>query len=205
MSTETLTVDITPAQLKAALLFASDGDATRTYLAAIRIEHGPKQTRMYATDGHRLLCVKLDNGTSRERPLAYSVPRSVIESLVKGFGKLPAITFQWCKTDDGKASIKAGAIEVTGETVLYPDVLRVIPATFSGETAQFNPRYIADACKAKELLTGARKSSGQAILGIAHNGGSAALLGLGPDAFGVLMPMLTDAPTLPAWFTEVQS
>ncbi|HKU17679.1 MAG TPA: hypothetical protein VJP80_00220 [Candidatus Saccharimonadales bacterium] len=203
MSTETLTVEITPAQLKAAMLFVSD-DATRPHLGVVRIEHGQKQTRMYATDGHRLICVKLDNGTTREQPLAYSVPRSVIESLVKGFGKLPAITFQWCKTDDGKASIKAGAIEVTEETGTYPDVSRVIPTTFSGETAQFDARYIADAYKAKELLTGARKNA-QAILGIAHNGSSAALLDLGPDAFGVLMPMRADVPTLPAWFTEVQS
>ena len=103
--------------------------------------------------------------------------------------------------DTGKPTITiTGATTTVGAPIdgKFPDYRRIIPASTSGEVAQYQPDYISgfgDICK---LL------GGQYGPYINYNGPSAAVVSNLPGAFGLLMPMRMDGDELkytgkPTW------
>lgn len=175
--------------LKVAALFVSN-EETRYYLKGVCVESRPDGFVFTATNGHYLTMVRhdyLDNQVMQSwQP--FIIPISLIERV-----KLS----RHCDIADLDLNGDAISINYMGATYTenrvdgcFPDARRVIPASVSGEVAQFNPAYIALFGKAKALIKG---SKGENLITIAHNGGSPALVDFVPEdadfqGFGVLMP-----------------
>ena len=171
---------------------------------------------LVATDGHRMLCypVAVEN-IEALAPGEYIIPRELLEAVKPA--KAGRITLpihidivtapDTRHPEDAEVVIKGKtSITITGATTTvgapidgkYPDWRRIIPASTSGEPAQYQPEYISgfgDICK---LL------GGQYGPYINYNGNSAAVVSNLPGAFGLLMPMRMDGDDLtykgkPAW------
>ena len=194
--------------LKTAALFVSD-DKARYYLAGVNIESRSDGFVFTATNGHYLAMVRHDylDGQVMQTWDRFIVPTSLIERV-----KLS----RHCDVADIDLNGDAISIHYMGATYTenrvdgtFPDARRVVPASVSGETAQFNPAYINLFGKAKSLITGKKD---QNLVTIAHNGGSPALVDFVPDdcgfqGFGVLMPYRAAAPLSapPSWANVISN
>jgi hypothetical protein len=92
------------------------------------------------------------------------------------------------KLDHGEDHIRRATLnDVAMDTVdgTFPDITYVVPQDITGETAQYNPLYLADLGKQAKIL-----GSDATGLHIGYNGESPALVTFAgtPDAFAVLMP-----------------
>jgi len=187
--------------LKVAALFVSS-DETRYYLMGVCVESRPDGFVFTATNGHYLTMCRHDylDGQTMQSWAPFIIPISLIDRV-----KLS----RHCNVADLDLNGDAISINYMGATYTenrvdgsFPDARRVVPASVSGEVAQFNPAYIALFGKAKALIKG---SKGENLITIAHNGGSPALVDFVPSdadfqGFGVLMPYraaecLTAPPT----------
>lgn len=136
----------------------------RYYLCGVMLEHNGEETRLVATDGHRLHAVKIDhpNGLTVD-PFQIILPAAMIKTICK------AKTNRYCDAnitinvdapfvEVGKVSAtmptKASALLPDGtETVAslidgrFPDYMRVIPDSFSNEVGQYNPELVSDAMR----------------------------------------------------------
>jgi DNA polymerase III sliding clamp (beta) subunit (PCNA family) len=170
--------------LKAALISAPKNDV-RYYLNAVflRVAESGK-VYIASTDGHRLFLANVPANWTGEAQPAFDliIPRATVDSAVKAGGD--SITLS--AMPDGRYTLGDEVFaRVDG---IYPNINAVIPSSTSGELAQFNPDYLADAQKALCLVTG-RKNSVPFLLH--HNGQSAAYMSCG-DALVVIMPHRTD-------------
>lgn len=139
----------------------------RNYPCGVMLEHNGEETRLVATDGHRLHAVKIDHahGLTIE-PFQIILPAAMVKTICKA--KIPRggndtiiINVDAPNAgfnDNGKAIIvqptKASALLPDGtETVAsliegqFPDYQRVIPDSFSNEVGQYNPELVSDALK----------------------------------------------------------
>jgi len=193
--------------LKAVALFCSK-DETRYYLKGVNLQFRSDHVIMVATNGHMLSVIKQDFAD----PLDSIIPDTIVPIELIDRIKLHRATDYAELYVDGRrvsmtymgATYQDGSIDGS-----FPDYRRVIPASVSGETAQFDPQYITIFAKAKAMLSGIKSP----LVTISHNGLSPALMDwvqcddthiLG---FGVLMPVrqqtLLTAP--PAWAGVVGS
>jgi DNA polymerase-3 subunit beta len=86
--------------------------------------------------------------------------------------------------------VGGASVNFTAVDGKYPDYVRVIPDKVTGETAQFNPDYVADFKKAYKLLNAK-------TFHIHHNGHGGAVVDFGLANFlGVMMPLRTGAENL---------
>jgi len=169
----------------------------RYYLNGILVEHNGIETRLIATDGHRMHLVRVENNTALgSEPVKYIIPRDFVLQLIKtkfpkGYNKELTLTFS-----EGKVS---AALPNGGEIIsklidgVFPDYCRVIPSILSGEYAYINPEYQLDAVNG--LID---YSENKAItIKIKHNGEGAAVLAYG-NYLAVIMPVysapLSDNP-----------
>jgi DNA polymerase-3 subunit beta len=153
--------------IKAAMLCAST-EKTRYYLNGVYFD---PRGFIVATDGHRLFCAKIEawDGDS------FLIPNDMLKRAMTGNKAL--IVEVTATSIDGVAYVP---IDGT-----FPDWTRVIPQELSGETAQFNPAYVADLGKVAKILG---DKSGH--ISIRHNGnGPAGILFGRKDCFAVLMPV----------------
>ena len=188
--------------LKAVLIFAPKSDV-RYYLNGVLLESTGTEVRLVATDGHCLGLYRLDEKAPVGKAIlpyddvkaALSVPRTIAhkeipfeveiqENLVTvthGSG-----TVQSFRPEDGK----------------FPDYLRVLPRTVSGEAAQFNPEYLNRFAQADRIL-GWLKRSDTPYVYVHYNGNEGALVECQHDAsfLGVVMPQRLDRPRSPADLT----
>jgi DNA polymerase-3 subunit beta len=186
--------------LKACALFVSKDEA-RYYLKGVNLQFRRDHVLMCATNGHCLSLMRyaLDETLDSELPDTI-VPIELIDRI-----KLHKATDIAELYVDGRrisitymgATYQDGAIDGS-----FPDYRRAIPSRVSGDTAQFDPAYIALFGKAKTLLSGIK----QPLIGVSHNGLSPALISFVPEdkhllGFGVLMPVRQqDCLTAPpAW------
>lgn len=195
-------VNIKPETLKALLIVAAKSDI-RYYLNGILLDVTPIATTLVATDGHRLLAVLVpDDDVTDAVPGEYIIPRDVIESVKPC--KAGRNSFPLELTIQGGRFTLTGVTTATGALVdgRFPDWRRVMPATATGETAQFNGHYMADFHTVAGLLTDSKTPMAPIVH---HNGtGSALVTRLGENALGVIMPVRYDDvdmahPGLPAW------
>lgn len=213
MTIRTLTCEVTPAQIKAALLFAANQDV-RAYLNGACLEHSAKGTRLFATDGNRIIVIRLDETPVVGDPVRYVVSRDVLESVVKGFGKVPSVAFVWEQSESIPDETRPGVMIVPSPVVhvhgiktedlqvnrgKYPQTDRVVPTECSGKRAQFSASFIMDCAKARKAL-GERHPDAVVIM---HNGDSPALIVLSESAFAAVAPMRNDSEkmTAPSWYT----
>lgn len=170
------TIEIPTAILKAALVCASTENVrVRYYLNGVYVD--PKGF-LVSTDGHRLFCGKIDLADTPAFG-GWIIPSDAIKRALTGY-KADTITI---------APDRVGAILCALVDGFFPDWRRVVPDELSGETAQFNPAYIADLGKIGIILRGKRKNSLDAH--IHHNGEGPAGVTFPEidDAFAVLMPI----------------
>jgi hypothetical protein len=176
--------------LKAALLFASD-EETRYYLRGVHLLRRGDHLRITATDGHRLFCAAQMLTPDESGPdFDVILPRDGLKKAMTGVNRnceFLALDLEW----DGDRVKRAvlndlGMAPVEGT---FPTIERVVPdanAIIGGETASFNPLYLADIGKAAKILTGNVNG-----FHLGHNGGSPALVSFDPaagNAFAVVMP-----------------
>jgi DNA polymerase-3 subunit beta len=194
--------------IKALLICAAKHDV-RYYLNGVSVDaRANGDVVLVATDGHRLLAypVAVDN-IEALAPGEYIIPREALEAVKPakvGRTTLP-IHIDIVTAPDTPDPERVGvtikgktSITVTGATSAvtapidgqYPNWRRIVPASTSGELAQFNADYVAgfgDVCK---LLGG---SYGPFIN---HNGGACAVVTNLPGALGLIMPMRLDGDDL---------
>ena len=165
----------------------------RYYLNGMLIQHNGQETRLIATDGHRLHACIIKHKDAELLPEVVEaiIPASLLKPILKAkpgrYGS-KKIAF----TIDG-TRIKADLFDGTSASATaidgkFPDYHRVIPTEFSGVVAQYNPEYLLDA----ELGAQAWLESGKATPCFCHNGDSAG--GIALDGFvAIVMPRRADA------------
>jgi DNA polymerase-3 subunit beta len=191
--------------IKALLICAAKQDI-RYYLKGVCVDaRANGDVVLVATDGHRLLAypVAVDN-IEALAPGEYIIPRETLEAVKPakaGRTTLPIhidITTEPDQPDPERVGVTIKgktSITVTGATSAvtapidgkFPDWRRIIPASTSGEIAQFNADYVSgfgDVCK---LLGG---SYGPYIN---HNGTAPSVVTNLPGALGLIMPMRLEA------------
>jgi len=137
MTTDTI-VTIPTAVLKAALICASTEQA-RYYINGVYID---SKGYVVSTDGHRLFCAKIDVSDIPAFD-GWIIPSDAVKRAVTG-NKFETVTVTPTQCGD----VACRPIDGT-----FPEWRRVLPAgDLSGETAQFNPAYIADMGKIGALL-----------------------------------------------------
>jgi len=194
--------------IKALLICAAKHDV-RYYLNGISVDaRANGDVVLVATDGHRLLAypVAVDN-IEALAPGEYVIPRETLEAVKPA--KVGRVTLpihidittapDTRHPEDAEVIIKGKtSITVTGATSAvtapidgkFPDWRRIVPASTSGEIAQFNADYVSgfgDVCK---LLGG---SYGPYIN---HNGSAPSVVTNLPGAIGLLMPLRMDGDEL---------
>ena len=177
-----------------AVAYAMPSKDIRYYLNGMLVEHNGAETRLVCTDGHRLhaCIVKHKDGELLPGVVSFIVPAGIVKAMVKAkpaFRRqavafdiavdganlsinMPDGTATHCKPIDGK----------------FPDYRRVIPVEFSGECAQYNPSYMADA----EAGACAWLERENAKPCFCHNGKKAGGMALG-GFVAIVMPRLVDA------------
>ena len=140
---------------------------------------------LISTDGHRMTIVNVPTWEGECAPGRYVVPLFDVKA-AKPAHKGHPITIDILPGNPGRFTIK-GKSETTGTLCdgLFPEWRRVCPDKTSGELSHFDMNYVGDFGRIATLL-------GRKYAFIQHNGQSAALVNLGPDAFGILMPIRAD-------------
>jgi DNA polymerase-3 subunit beta len=194
--------------IKALLICAAKQDI-RYYLKGVCVDaRANGDVVLVATDGHRLLAypVAVDN-IEALAPGEYIIPREALEAVKPakaGRITLP-IHIDIVTAPDTPDPERVGvtikgktSITVTGATSTvtapidgkFPDWRRIVPASTSGEIAQFNADYVSgfgDVCK---LLGGKYGPF------INHNGSAPAVVTNLPGALGLIMPFRLDGDEL---------
>lgn len=182
----TNTLTIQTALLKAALICAST-DKHRHYITGVRVD--PKGF-LISTDGHRFFCAQIDL-TDVQPFEGWTIPSDAIKRALAGYKSL---TIQISRE-------RCGDVACEPIDAAYPNWCRVIPKDeLSGETAQFNPDYIADMGKIGKVLG----VTGSLTAHIHHDGNNPAGVTFPgvEHAFAVLMPMrahATDGDSIWPW------
>ena len=174
-------ITIKTSALKAAMICSAQKDM-RTYLNTVMFrvtEVG--NVYIAGCDGHRLFLGKLDadwTDIPQKGPFDILIPFSAVKTALQG-KKANSLTLS--AMPDGRYCL--GDTIFTPTDGKYPDVNRVIPDyPLSGEVAQFNIEYLADAQKALRIWTGNEK----AYYAVQHNGPSSGVLAC-ETAFVVVM------------------
>lgn len=178
-----------PADMLRAALVCASNEKARFYLNGVYVD--PKGF-LVSTDGHRLFCGKIDVSDAPAFD-GWIIPRDAIKRALAG-SKADLI---------GVSPAHAGDIACSPVDGSFPDWRRAVPTELSGETAQFNPAYVADMGKIGEILFG----RGKPVLAaqIHHNGEGPAGVTFATceDAFAVLMPIrATYTDPADAWATR---
>lgn len=177
-------IDITRANLRAALIFAAKGDI-RYYLNSVCLHVGEcGDARLIGCDGHRLGLVHLCDA-SGAAPGEYIIPREAVENIKKAVRGFDGLTLAidgeaFTISDNYGGAIIAGGKLVDGK---YPDWQRVMPQTFSGEAGNYNPQYLFDVSKAVKELGGKN-----GFYDFTQNGNSSALA-VYENLTVIIMPM----------------
>jgi DNA polymerase-3 subunit beta len=190
-----------PAKYIAVLkLFAAEKDM-RSYLNGICLEIGRTESRLVAIKGHMLGCFRVaSDQPDIDNPLTSICIASDLLKHIKPAGDVEFVIGAPVSDTDGRREVRItyAGLSIVGHTTdsKYPDWRRVIPDKVSGEAAQFNPEYIGRLAKAWACLHGKRSP----MVAIAHNGDSAALIGMDDSNFcGLIMPIGKHFVTVPAY------
>lgn len=192
-------ITIAQKDLKAVSLAMAKNDI-RYYLKGVYIEFNRAETRIVATDGHRLHMVRtVDSSAIVTEPVTFIIPSDMVKHCLKAktarHDKNPQITLHFSNgkveaiLPDG-STFAAPALDGT-----FPDYRRIIQQCVSGksdiEAAVYNPRYVLDAMDALEIY-----ADHEAGTGLRQLGSSVGVLTWG-DFLAMVIPMRTEASPMP--------
>lgn len=156
-----------------AVSFAMAKNDIRYYLNGMCIQHNGEETRIIATDGHRLHMVRVEHKDGLViDPIECIIPDTLVNTIIKA--KAPKhdklrevhITIDGDKVSavlpDGTESI---AKLIDGK---FPDYTRVIPDSFNGQPAQYNCDYVSDIFAGHMAYHGVKTP----LVGFSYNGDS---------------------------------
>lgn len=203
-------IDINQKDLKAVSYAMAQKDI-RYYLQGVYIEANGAETRLVATDGHRLHMVIQEQGGAVIDPISFIMPADMVKKCLavkaSKADKYPKILITY---DQGKISARlpdGSEIVQFATDGKFPDYRRIIPALDGGapEPCIFNPDYVSDAVRGWCDYAEIRKSSPPTI-GIRPRGASAGVLCL-ENYLAVVMPLRGDVSPMPApkFSQELQS
>lgn len=198
-------------------LFASDKDV-RYYLNGIALEIGAAESRLVATNGSMLGCIRIVSEQPEvATPLTnIIIPNDLLKS-IKPSGMVEITIGDLETKDNGKGeqvpvsnsrpiTLTYAGVSISGKTMdgIFPEFRRVIPSKVSGQPAQFDPRFTGTLAKAWAIIHGGK---GPHLVGIGFNGTDGALIDLAYEDFtGVIMPLRSNAITAPVasppWCTD---
>ena len=192
----TFTVSINA--LRAARSHAADKEL-RYYLLGVHFDL--EAGRMVATDGHRaFICA----GPVVPGAGTFIMPNTLIDSALKAVGKRPLYDTVEVSYADNTIQVKTanGIFSAPAVDGTFPDWRRIVPQSVSGELAQFNPQYLADAREALATYQGFKTD--KTAFHVAHNGTSPCVCTSNcDDALVIVMPMrdmgAVDAASRAAW------
>lgn len=195
------TLSLSHGALKALALIAPQEEA-RTCLNTICVDTTTAgRVHLVACDGHRMLVVGNAVPGGDIPAGQFLIPAQACRGVKqRGTERYPhPITIDIAPTVDGRGEFTIhGKSDTVGQLQddRYAQWQRVTPRKTSGKLAHFNLGYLAEFHKAAMYL-------GKDFPVIQHNGDGAALIDMGADAFGVLMPIRQPRGIvggLPAWF-----
>jgi len=173
-------ITLSPDLLKAAVLFTSK-EETRYYLKGISIQATLATVKVASTDGHRLFVARVNQEENTDT-FSIIIPTDTIATATKG-AKYPLALSKLSETQ-----WRLGDTIFTPIDGTFPGYEFIVPKSVSGETAQFNPEYVAALGKANKLLGGTAEN-----VTIGYNGDKPALVtGSGfkaHNALAVIMPL----------------
>lgn len=173
-------VTLSPDLLKAAILFTSKQE-TRFYLKGVAIQATLATVKIAATDGHRLFVARVCQEENTDT-FSIIIPSDAIATATKG-AKHPLDLSKLSETQ-----WRLGDTIFTPIDGTFPGYEFVVPKSVTGETAQYNPEYVATLGKANKLLGGSAEN-----VTIGYNGDKPALVtGSGykaHNALAVIMPL----------------
>ena len=180
--------------LKAASMFM-DKNALRRDLNGVYAEVSDTQLILTATDGHRMVSIRLDVEPG-QRTTKFIIPGSLLKDV-----KPKLMTYLSISDDDKLITVKQEdwAKQSAPLDGVFPAYRRVIPQKISGEAANYNPQYLLDAAKAVNMLTGRSTMS----LAMSHNGSDAGVVEINDsNVIMIIMPIISKtefAYVKPSW------
>lgn len=181
--------------LRAVSLAMADKKELRYYLQGVYVETNGEETRLVATNGHRLhAAIDELNGLIHD-PVSFIIPADMVKRCLA----VKALKHDNCPTihlsyDPANGKIEARLVD--GSSILcqaldgrFPDYTRIIPRDIpeTPVAAVFNPEYVADAVKGYSYFM---EYSGKTppTLGLRPNGNSCGFLSANGFT-AVVMPM----------------
>jgi DNA polymerase-3 subunit beta len=168
----------------------------RYYLNGMLVEHNGIETRLIATDGHRMHLVRVEHSSALvSEPVKYIIPRDFILQLLKTkFSKNDIKQVTLTFSDDMKVSAALpDGNEIVSKLIdgMFPDYCRVIPSSLSGEDSYLKPEYQLDAING--LIDYSENKL--IIIKIKHNGIGTAVLAYG-NYLALIMPVMSNFASL---------
>lgn len=181
------TITLKIKDIKAVSYVMGDKDV-RFWLNGMLVEHNGIETRLAATDGHRLHLVRVEHDSALvSEPVKYIVPRDFVAQLLKTkFSKkdIKQVTLTFSDMKVSAALPNGGEIISKLIDGRFPDYCRVIPKNLSGKYAYLNPEYQLDAVNG--LIDYSENKT--IAVRIKHNGEGAAALAY-ENYLAVIMPV----------------
>ena len=175
-----------------AVSYAMGNKDIRYYLNGMLVEHNGVETRLAATDGHRIHLVRVEhNNALVSEPVKYIVPRDFILQLIKTkFSKYAIKQFTLTFSDMKVSAALPNGGEIISKLIdgTFPDYCRVIPRSLSGEYSYLNPEYQLDAVNG--LIDYSENKT--IAVRIKHNGEGAAVLAY-KNYLAVIMPVRSES------------
>lgn len=196
-----LHIDLNQKDLKAVAHAMAKNDI-RYYLNGLLIESNGAETRLVATDGHRLHMVIQESKGLAVPAVEFIMPADMVKKCIASKAprqdKNPKVLITY---DQGKISARlpdGSEIVQFATDGKFPDYRRIIPAHDGGapEPCIFNNDYVADAVRGYCDYAEIRGKTPPSI-GIRPRGNNAGVLCAG-DFLAVVMPLRGDISPMPA-------
>lgn len=174
-----------------AVSYAMASNDIRYYLNGMLLQHNGEETRLVATDGARLNAARINhNDVGLCDLVEVIIPDALIKIICKAKASRHSTRMITLTIDGDKVSASMpDGTESVAKAIdgRFPDYSRVIPESFSGESAQYNPKYMMDAVDSVRTYWGING----ATPGLRHNGTNAG--GISVDGFvAIVMPWRAD-------------
>jgi DNA polymerase-3 subunit beta len=192
-------ITIAQKDLKAVSLAMAKNDI-RYYLKGVYVEFNRAETRIVATDGHRLHMVRtVDSSAMVTEPVTFIIPADMVKHCLKAKAarndRNPQIVFSFASGTIEAALPDGSRFSAPALDGTFPDYRRIIQQCVSGksdiEAAVYNPRYVLDAMDALEIY-----ADHEAGTGLRQLGSRVGVLTWG-DFLAMIMPMRADASPMP--------
>jgi len=137
----------------------------RYYLNGMNVETNGIETRLICCDGHRLnACILPKSGeTLLDEVMEFIIPNSMVKTMLKAKSGIRGVSPEFTVSFDGVfitvAMPDGSTLRDKAIDGKFPDYSHVIPAKFSGESAQYNPAYLLDAELAAQAWLGSKTAS----------------------------------------------